>query len=193
MARKKYRFRPDPTGTDVWNKLYITHQQRKNALKWGLYGGICLAALILQDTILGRTQIFGGYVDLLPCAIALICVVQGAQESCIFALVASMVYVFSGSAPDSFAIAFLTCYSVLCALFREQFLRRSFRSAWLCAGVAVAVYEMSVFLVGLLFGLTYPGRFGVFAMTGVDTVAVMPMLYPLVNHVGKIGGESWKE
>ena len=71
MARKKYRFRPDPTGAGIWNKLYITPQQRKIALKWGLYGLICLVCLILQDAVLGRVRLFGGYVDLAPAAIIL--------------------------------------------------------------------------------------------------------------------------
>ena len=193
MAKKKYRFRPDPTGTGVWNKLYITPQQRLTALKWGLYGLVCILALIMQDSFLGRTKIFGGYVDLTPCVIMLVCVMQGAETGCVFSLTASMIYVFSGSAPDTFSIAFITVYGVLLTLFRERFLRRSFSSAWLCAGTAAALYEISIYLMGLFFGLTYPGRIGVFAMSAVDTILVIPLLYPLLGWIGKIGGETWKE
>ena len=193
MAKKKYRFRPDPTGAGIWNKLYITPQQRKTALKWGLYGLVCILCLILQDALLGRVRLFGGYVDLAPAAIILICVMQGVESGSLFALVGSMIFVFSGSAPDTFAIAFLTVYAVLVTLFREQFLRRSFGSAWLCTGAAVTLYELSIYLLGLFFGLTYPGRVGVFAMSAVLTALAVSALYPLLGWIGKIGGETWKE
>ncbi len=193
MAKKKYRFRPDPTGAGIWNKLYITPQQRKTALKWGLYGTVCLLCLILQDAFLGRVRLFGGYADLAPAAIILVCVMQGSQSGSLFALIGSMIFVFSGSAPDTFAIAFITVYAVLATLFREQFLRRSFGSAWMCTAAAMVLYELSVYLLGLFFGLTYPGRIGVFAMSAVVTALVVPGLYPVLGWIGKIGGETWKE
>ena len=37
MARKKYEFRPDPTGYDVAGKLYLTQQQRRHAVKKRTY------------------------------------------------------------------------------------------------------------------------------------------------------------
>lgn len=193
MAKKNYRFRPDPTGAGIWNKLYITPQQRKTALKWALYGLVCLGCLILQDAFLGRVRLFGGYVDLAPAAIILICLMQGAESGVLFALIGSMVFVFSGSAPDTFAIAFITVYAAAVTLFREQFLRRSFGSAWMCTAAGMLLYELSVYLLGLFFGLTYPGRIGVFAMSAVLTALAVPVLYPLVGWIGKIGGETWKE
>ncbi len=193
MARKKYRFRPDPTGAGIWNKLYITPQQRLSILKWGLYGLVCVAALILQDAFLGRLRIFGGTIDLAPCLIALICMMQGSESGSLFALVASMIFVFSGSAPETFAIAFLTIFSVLATIFREQFLRRGFASFWLCTGAAVMCYEISVCLMGAFLERTYLGRMGVFVMTGVVTTLVLPAAYPLLRRIGTIGGETWKE
>lgn len=193
MARRKYRFRPDPTGTDIWNKLYLTKAQRKNILKWALYGLACLLCLIAQDAFLGSFRIFGGYVDLTPCAILLICVMEGSHQGSVFALVSAMIYVFSGSAPSAFSIALLTVYGVALAVFREKMLRRSFPSAWLCAGLALALYELSVYLMGLFLGLTYPGRITVFAMNAVLTALGVPLLYPLMGWISKIGGETWKE
>ena len=138
-------------------------------------------------------RLFGGYADLAPAAIILICVMQGAQTGSLFALIGSMLFVFSGSAPDTFAIAFITVYAVLAALFREQFLRRGFGSSWMCTGVAVALYEVSVYLLGLFFGYTYPERIGVFLMTALITTLAVAALYPLLGWIGKIGGETWKE
>lgn len=193
MAKKKYQFRPDPKDSGVWNKLYVTPTQRRVALKWALYGLVCMIFLIVQDAFLGRIRFFGGFVDLAPCAVILICVMQGAENGGLFALIASMVYVFSGSAPDTLCIALITVFSVLLAMFRENYLRRGFGSDWLCAAVAMMLYEISVWGIGVFFGLTYPGRISVFAVSGVLSLAVMPALYPLLNWIGQIGGKLWKE
>lgn len=193
MARRKYQFRPDRTDSGIWNKLYITKKERLALLKWGLYGLACLLVLIVQEAFVGRLRLFGGFFDLTPCAIMLICVMQGSENGSVFAFVAAMLYVFSGSAPDTLCIGLITVPAVLVTVFREQFLRRSFASAWLCTAVAVAAYEATVFLVGLFFGLTYPGRIGVFLMSGLLTLLTVPLLYPLMGWIGKIGGETWKE
>ena len=193
MARKKYEFRPDPSDFGILNKLYIPPRQRLLALKWVLYGIVCLAALIFQDSFLGRARLWGGFVDLAPCAIVLICVMQGAESGGIFALTASVVYVFSGSAPDPLCIALITTYGVLGAMFRENYLRRGFSSDWLCAAGAMMLYEISVWFIGVFFGLTYPGRIAVFAVSGGLSVAVMPLVYPLLSRIATIGGTIWKE
>ena len=193
MARKKYEFRPDPTGSGILNKLYVTPAQRAAALKWALYALVCVAALIFQDSFLGSARMWGGFVDLTPCAILLICVMHGPESGGMFALAASMVYVFSGSAPDTLCIGMLTVWGILAALFRESYLRRGFSSDWLCAAGAMMLYEISVWAVGVFFGLTYVGRIRVFAVSGGLSVAVMPLLYPLLARVATIGGKIWKE
>lgn len=193
MARKKYRFRPDPSESDLWNKLYITKKQRLAALKWGMYGLACILMLIIQEAFVGQLRIFGGFLDLTPCAIILVCLLEGSEQGSVFAFVMSMIYVFSGSAPDTLCIGLITVPAVLVTLFRENFLRRGFGSALMCAAAAVMVYEVTVFLVGVFFGLTYPGRIGVFLTSGLLTVFSVPALYPLLGWIGKIGGETWKE
>ena len=193
MARKKYRFRPDRSESDLWNKLYITPKQRLAILKWSLYGLACILMLIIQESFLGRVRFFGGFLDLTPCAIMLVCIREGSEQGSVFSFVMSLIYVFSGSAPDTLCIALITVPAVAVTLFRENYLRRSFGSALLCAAAAVMFYEVTVFLVGLFFGLTYPGRVGVFLTSGLLTVFSVPALYPLLGWIGKIGGETWKE
>mgnify|MGYP003303466727 CR=1 FL=1 len=193
MARRKYQFRPDPTDSGIWNKLYITPRQRRSIAKWGLYGLVCLGMLILQEAFLSRVRLFGGFLDLTPCAIIMICVLEGVEKGSVFAFAASLVYVFSGSAPDTLCIGLITVCATLVTLFREQFLRRSFGSTLLCTGGAMLAYELTVALVGVFFGLTYPGRIGVFALSAGLTLVSVPLLYRLLNIIGRIGGETWKE
>ena len=193
MARKKYQFRPDPTDSGLWNKLYITPLQRRSIAKWGLYGLVCLGMLILQEAFLSQVRLFGGFLDLTPCAIIMICVLEGVEKGSVFAFAASLIYVFSGSAPDTLCIGLITVCAVAVTLFREQFLRRGFGSTLLCTAGAMLVYELAVALVGVFFGLTSPGRIGVFALSAGLTLVTVPLLYRLLNIIGRIGGETWKE
>ena len=67
---------------------------------------------ILQDVILCRFRLFGATTDLIPCAIILICIMEGVENGSVFALIASLIYQFSGSAPGMYAMVFITILSV---------------------------------------------------------------------------------
>ncbi len=193
MARKKYEFRPDPTGYDVAGKLVLTRLQRQALLKWLLYSLLCLAGLILQDSLLSRLQFWGGRVELAPVLILLICILEGCENGSRFALVASMLYVFSGTAQGRYCILYLTACAVLATAFRQRYLRRSVGSELVCLAGAMAVYELAVFATGLFLELTYPGRWSAFAMTAVFSTLAGGLLYKVVRAVGTIGGALWKE
>jgi len=193
MARKKYEFRPDPTGYDVAGKLYLTRQQRQALLKWLLYGLICVAGLVLQDSMLARLRIFGGGFELAPALIILICVLEGCDSGSVFALAASMVYVFSGSAQGRYCIVYLTVAAVLAAAFRQSYLRRGAGSDLICVGAAMLCYELAVFLTGLFLELTYSARWPVFVMTALVSTLTVGAVYQLVKYAGTIGGNVWKE
>ncbi len=195
MSRKKFEFKPDRDGINLANKLYLTAQQRKKILKWGLYAVSCVIAMILQDSMLAKVRLLGmgAMLDLTPCLMVLICIIEGAERGGMFVLWCSVFYVLSGTAPGPYCVLFLTVYSMLAALLRENFLRRSFSSNWLCAWIALLAYEMSVFLMGVFQGHTYPGRYDVFLATAVVGGAIVPLLYPQMGWIGKIGGETWKE
>jgi CDP-diglyceride synthetase len=63
----------------------------------------------------------------------------------------------------------------------------------LCAGIALMVYELSVFAGGLFLELTHFGRLGVFLLTGLLSWMLLLPLYPLIDRIGRIGGTEWKE
>lgn len=195
MARKrrKYEFRPDKPKSTFFNKLYLTQKQQKSVLKWALYGVALLLLSVIQDTMLSKAAIFGTTTDLVPCAILLICVLQGTESGCVFALVASMLFVFSGTAPGAYVIAFLVLLGTGAAAFRQAFLRKGFSAAMLCTSVVFLVYELAVFFVGLGMGLTTFDRIIRFLVTAGITFVTAPIIYPIVLSIGKIGGETWKE
>ena len=193
MAKRKHQFRPDRRHSGILNKLYIPRSQRVRMLRWFLFGIFFLVLLVIQNSVTSRYRLYGGFLDLAPAALILICVQQGSHPGSVFALAASMLCVFAGTAPNSFCILFLTAYACFACVFREEFLRRSFSSAWLCSAGALVLYELSVFLMGLFLGYTYPQRLSAFAMTTLYSVLIMPLLYPMIGKIGKIGGETWTE
>ena len=193
MARKKIEVRPDPTGHNWADKLRLTPLQRKSVLKWMLYSAVCVAGLVLQDSMLARLRLFGGCFDVTPALIVLICVLEGSENGSLFALLASMVYVFSGTGQGHYCIAMLTLAAVLATAFRQSYLRRGAGSDLICVGGAMVLYEMAVFTAGVVQGLTYRGRWGVFLMTAIISTLAAGAVYALLKYIGTIGGNAWKE
>ena len=191
--RRKYEFKPDPKGTNFFKVLHLTRQQQFQYLKWALYGVLCVLLLVVQDTVMSQIRISGATTDLAVCAIVLIGILAGTEDGGLFALIASTVYWFSGSAPGPYVIALITLFVIGAALVRQMFWHRGFGSIMLCSGVAMMLYELSIFFIGIFIGRTLWVRIGVFLLTGILSLAVMLALYPLVKVIGKIGGETWKE
>jgi hypothetical protein len=193
MAKRKYEFRPDNLRSTLASKLYLTPNQRLTILRWFLLCALVMVVSVLQDVILCRFRLFGATTDLVPCTIILICVFLGTNSSCLFVLLASLAYQFSGTSPGYYVVPLITVLAVMLSMFRESFLRKSFSSVMLCAGVALLAYEMLLFVTGLAFGSTRFDRWNVFLLTGGLTAIALPILYPIVKNIAKIGGEIWKE
>jgi hypothetical protein len=193
MARRKYEFRPDPTGFDWASKLLLTPKQQKSVLKWLLYSLVCVAGLVLQDSMLSRLRFLGGGFELAPALIILICVLEGCENGSVFALIGSMLYVLSGSGQDRYCIVLLTLAAVLAAAFRQSYLRRGAGSDLICVGIFMMLYELGIFAVGLFLELTYPGRWVWFVMTAILSTLTAGVLYRILTRIGTIGGNVWKE
>ncbi len=190
---KRYEFKPDKEQSGFVNKLILTRQQQKKLLKWVLYTAVLLVLSVVQDVLLSQVRIFGVTTELVPCGIFLICLVEGLEEGCVFALVASCLYLFSGSSAGYHSIVLITVIAVFICYYRKSYLRKGFATTMLCAAGSMLLYELAVFFVALFLGQTNFFRIGAFCLTGVLTLALAPLLYPLLNAIGKIGGESWKE
>ena len=193
LMAKKNEFKPDKPRAGLLSKLYLTQKQRKALLKWLLYSLVLLVLSVLQDVILCRFRIFGATTELVPVGIFLICVLEGMNESCVFALVAASLYQFSGTAPEPYCIALIVFLAVLVTYFRQSFLQKGFSAAMLCMVIAVFLYELTVFFVSMFMGLTALGSVFIPCLTGLLSLLTAPLLYPAVKAIGTIGGETWKE
>jgi hypothetical protein len=192
MAKKK-DFRPDTYRQDYLGKLLLTRKQRQILLRWLLYSLICLLALLVQDVVMSRVSIFGTTTELVPCFILAVCILQGAESGCIFALVGSLIYFFSGSSPGIWSIPTLTILAVFAAVFRQAYLQKGLSTLLLCLTVSMVLYELSNFGIGVFLNYTRADRLGAFLLTALLSVIAVPVCYPVLMSIGKIGGETWKE
>ena len=192
MARK-YEFKPDKPRSGLLNKLYLTQKQRKTFLKWLLYSLFLLVLSVLQDVIFCRLRIFGASTDLVPCGILLICILEGMERSSIFCLIASLLYLFSGTAPGAYCVVLITFLAMFTGYLRQSYLQRGFRTTMLCMVVMMLLYELVVFGITLFLQLTVFARIGAACLTGLYSALAAAILYPVVQAIGTIGGETWKE
>lgn len=188
---KKYEFKPDKPYSGFFEKLILTRLQQRNLLKWVLYALVLVALSVVQDVLFSRMRIYGATTELVPCGIFMICLLIGGERGSVFALIASFLYLFSGSAAGNYCVVFITGIAVLISLFRQAYLQRGFATAMLCTGAAMLLYELLVFAIGLFLGLTKVSAIGSFVLTAGFSLLAAPVLYPIVKAIG--GGDAWKE
>lgn len=198
MAIKKRKkdtseFKPDAKVSTWFKTARMTRQQRLRLAKWVLYFLTVILCQVVQDVIMSRIHIFGATTDLAVCAILLITVIEGTEVGSVFALIASTLYYFSGTAPGAYCIALITVLGIAAVMFRQMYWHRSKGAIVLCAAIAVILYEAGLFVVGIFTELTLWRRLGVFLLGGVLSAAAMIPLYPLIHKIGLIGGNTWKE
>ncbi len=193
MAKKKSEFRPDKPKTTLLSHLTLTQQQKRKLLKWVFYGALLVFLSVLQDVLLSRVRIFGATTEPVPCAIFLICLMEGAHTGSLFSLIAGLLYLFSGTAPGPYSMVAITFLSVGACIFRQAYLQESFSSACLCTAGAMLLYVLVNFVFGLFLGLTIWSRIHGFLLTAVLSLLFVPPLYPVLKALGAFGGSKWKE
>ena len=190
---KKYEFQPDKPYATWLSKLQLTKQQQKQVLRWVLYTLILLVLSLAQDVVLCRFRLFGGTTDLVPCGIFVISIMEGTHRGCLFALIASGVYLLSGYAPGPHMLVLITVMAVFTAALRQTYLHPRFPAMVICTALAMFVYEMGIFGFCLLLGQVTAARLMTFLVPAVTSLAAVPIIYPFAKAIGKIGGETWKE
>ena len=191
--KKERSFRPDKVGTTVLHKLYISPSQRKTILKWTLYSLMLVLLSVIQDVMLSNVRILGATTELVPCGIFLICILEGAEAGAVFTLLASWIYLYTGTPAGPYCIVFITAFGLLVSVFRQAYLQRGFGSAILCVAICMTIYELAVFGIGLFLGQTYGYRILAFLVTALGSVLAVPVLYPVFLRIQAIGGEIWRE
>lgn len=190
---KKYEFRPDKPKFSLLTYLILSPNQRRKVLKWGAYTAFLVLLSVLQDVVLSRVRILGATTELIPCAIFLICIMEGVEQGSVFALIAGLLYLFSGTAPGVYAMVAIVFCAVGACVVRQAYLQERFSSAMISTSLAMVCYVLTNFIFGLFLGLTIWGRFHGFIITAILSLLAVPVFYPIFKAIGKIGGQLWKD
>ena len=190
---KNQEFKPDKPSISLVSRLILTKKQQKSLLKWIFYGLFLVMLSVVQDVLLSRVRLLGATTELVPCAIFLICLIEGAHSGSVFSLTAGLLYLFSGTAPGPYSMVAIVFFSIGVCIFRQAFLQESFSSVMLCVAIAMLLYVLVNFGFGLFLGLTRLSRIHGFLITAVLSLLVSPLLYPVVKVINAFGGNSWKE
>lgn len=190
---KKQEFRPDKPSISLLSRLMLTKKQQKTLLKWIFYGLFLVVLSVVQDVLLSRVRLLGATTELVPCAIFLICLMEGTHTGSVFSLIAGLLYLFSGTAPGPYSMVAITFLGIGVCIFRQAFLQESFSSVMLCATMAMVLYVLANFAFGLFLGLTRFSRIHGFLITAVLSLLFAPVFYPVIKVINAFGGHSWKE
>lgn len=191
MAKRKYEFQPDRPQVSILDKLYLTKTQRTSLLRWTLHALVVLILSLVQDVMLCRMSILGATTDLVPGAIFTLCMLLGCERGCVFALVAGALFEFSGMGPGFHAIALIPVIAIGLSMLQQTVLRKGTSSDLLTSAVAIMLYELVIFAIGVATGETAMFRLISAVATGVMTVLCGYILYPIFTAIEKIGGNTW--
>ncbi len=190
---KKQEFRPDKPSTTLLSHLMLTKKQQKSVLKWVFYSALLVVLSVVQDVLLSRVRLLGATTELVPCAIFLICLIEGTHTGSIFSLTAGLLYLFSGTAPGPYSMVAITFLSIGVCILRQAYLQERFSSVMLCTAIAMLLYVLVNFAFGMFLGLTRFSRFHGFLITAGLSLLTVPIFYPIAKAINAFGGISWKE
>lgn len=186
-------FKPDVNPSTFAKTARLTRLQKQQLTKWGLYISMCLLCAVTQDVLMSQLRLFGATTDLGVCVILLIAMVEGSEPGSLFLLLASTVYYFTGSPPSAYCIGLTTALGIGATLLRQMYLHRSKGSIVVCTGIAMVLYEIGLFIIGILSGRTIWIRLPVFLFTGLYSALALIPLYSVIEKISMIGGNTWKE
>lgn len=190
---KKQEFKPDKPSISLLSRMLLTKKQQKTVLKWVFYGLFLVLLSVLQDVLLSRVRIFRATTELVPCAIFLICLIEGSHSGSLFSLIAGLLYLFSGTAPGPYSMVAIVFISVGVCILRQAYLQDTFASVAICVAIAMFTYVLTNFAFGLFLDLTRFSRLHGFLITAGLSLLTVPVLYPVVKAINAFGGHSWKE
>lgn len=184
---------PDKPSISLLSRLMLTKKQQKTLFKWVFYGLFLVVLSVVQDVLLSRVRLFGATTELVPCAIFLICLMEGAHTGSVFSLIAGLLYLFSGTAPGPYSMVAIVFFSIGVCILRQAYLQETLSSVMLCAGIAMLLYVLTNFAFGLFLGLTRFSRIHGFLITAGLSLLFAPVFYPVIKAIHAFGGHSWKE
>ncbi len=180
-------------GTTLVGKLFLTPTQRKLLLKWGLFALSFLLLQVLQDVVFSRTKLLGGCPDIVPAWLLLVCFTQNTAPGALFVLGCCTFRCLCGAALGPVSLGVLVFAGIFLSALRSTSLWGQVRSLFFCCWAALLAHQLLLFALGVFLGHTTMGKL-LSALGGcLGAWLAVPVLYPVAQAIGKIGGQVWKE
>ncbi len=157
-------------------------------LKMALYGLLLVLAQLLETALFGS---LGLVPSLMPVAVAMISLFEGAQRGCIFGLAGGCIAAWSTelSIYGAWCIVILTVIGGLAGLVTERFLLRGIKTALCISAPALALTEGVYVLTSIFIGrLPAMALLDTFLPDVALALAFCLVFYPLTACISRIGG-----
>lgn len=180
-------------GTTLAGKLYLTQGQRVKALRWGLAALVVFVTVLFQDVVFSRITVFGCSLSFVPAVILLVCMMAPTEGACVFALCTALFWSFDGAPLGSVSILLLPAEAAVLGAWRQARLTRNLTSVLLCCLLGLTVHEELRFFVALFLGRAPWAFWYQGLVTAIFSFLACPVLYPVIQAIGRIGGTQWNE
>ena len=162
-------------------------EKYQNLFMWALYGLLFVVAAAVQTVMLGRVQLGGAKLSILPVLLACVAMYTGAEGGALFGLVIGVIWCFLGSDGGALLIVLFTVCGAGAGFLCDRFLRRQIASALLISAATLLICQGGLFLFKLYMGTAVPAHGGQMLMqVAVSMLALIPV-YPAVWGIRKVG------
>ena len=173
----------------MFKYIHLTKRQWQGILKWSLYGTLSFLVMLLQSSVLAKTPVLGTKLAPLPALIVCVCVREGPEKGGLYAILASLIWCFSGADYGNLSVAVIPVGAMLSAVLCRAVLTLRFVPTALCCLAVTLLNAAAIFLFKLILPPTVAlENFWRVLLPGVGlSMAFVPLHYGLVKLIGRIG------
>ena len=172
--------------------FHLTKLQWLGILKWSLYGALTLALLLLQTVLLSQLPVFGVKLAPLTGLIVCVCVREGPEKGGLYAILAALLWCFSGADYGNLSVAVIPIGAMLSAVLCRAVLTLGLLPTALCCLAVSLVNDSAIFVFKLILPpAVAPDNYWRVLLPGVGmSMAFVPVHYALVKLIGRIGVQN---
>ncbi|MDD3165085.1 MAG: hypothetical protein PHS97_04430 [Oscillospiraceae bacterium] len=128
----------------------------KTVLRWCLFAGLLLLAMLLQTSLFALVRPFGLQMSLLPVMVACIAMRAAPESAALSSLFTGLVWCLSGADCGSLAIVTITVSGAACSMLAGQLLNRGLVTALLLSAMSLLLVDGAAALTHVYLGALPP-------------------------------------
>lgn len=162
-------------------------EKYKNLLMWALYGLLFVLVAAVQTVMLGKAQMGGVKLSLIPVVLACVAMHTGAEGGALYGLVIGAIWCFLGADGGALHILLLTLCGAAVGYACDRLLKRQIVSALLMSFGTLLICQGMLFLFKLYLGTAVPAHGGQMLLQVAVSMLACPFLYLAAWGIRKAG------